>query len=103
MAQAAARSLDAPGHIQRLRDALRDPDPAVRESAARALERMRRRENLPELLEHLRSGDMLARLNAIYALGSGRDPSCVAAPVQVLDDPSEDVRAAAVRTLGDLD
>ncbi len=88
MAEAAARSLEAPGHIQRLRGALRDPDPAVRESAARALEWMRRRENLPELLERLRSGDMLARLNAISAH---------------LDHPDPSVRAAAARALGDLD
>jgi len=88
--------------IERLRMALRDPDPAVRAGVARSLERLESRSDVEHLIASLENEDKLVRLNAIYGLGTLADPAGLPALVRALHDPVEDIRAAAVRTLGDL-
>ncbi len=85
-----------------LRLALRDPEPSVRASAARAIERVESRCDVARLLENLEGGDKLARLNAIHGLGALGDSAGLPALVRALRDPIEDIRAAAVRALGEL-
>lgn len=88
--------------LERLRAALRDPDPGVRTAVARALERVESREDVACLVERLSSEDKLTRLNAVYGLGAVGDETALRALVSALRDPVEDIRAAAVRTLGEL-
>ena len=88
--------------LERLRTALRDPDPGVRTAVARALERVESREDVVCLVERLTSEDKLTRLNAVYGLAAVGDDTALHAIVSALRDPVEDIRAAAVRTLGEL-
>ncbi len=88
--------------LEHLRAALRDPDSGVRTAVARALERVESREDVACLVERLSSEDKLTRLNAVYGLGAVGDETALRALVSALRDPVEDIRAAAVRTLGEL-
>jgi len=85
-----------------LRRALRDDDPQVRAAVSRSLERLEGLADVSVLAANLQSADMVTRLNAIYGLGAIGDASALPALVQALGDPVEDIRAAAVRTLGEL-
>lgn len=88
--------------MERLRGALGDPDPGVRLSVARSLERLESRSDVEHLIARLRDEDKLTRLNAVYGLGALADPAGLPALVEALRDPVEDIRAAAVRVLGEL-
>jgi hypothetical protein len=88
--------------MERLRVALRDPDPAVRACVARSLEKLEGRSDVALLIERMGASDTLTRLNAIYGLGAIGDSSGLVPLVEALRDPIEDIRAAAVRTLGEM-
>jgi len=82
---------------------LKDPDEAVRTMAASALERLDGMSNLPAILHLYKTGDKPLRLRAIYALGKLGTEECLPPLIHALDnDQEEDVRAAAIRVLGEL-
>ena len=86
---------------------LDDPDPNVREEAARALGRLRPRGEVePEVLEalvrHLRDQASKIRSEAALALGDLGDAKAIPALVECLSDPSVEVQDACARALGDI-
>ncbi|MFQ5736586.1 MAG: HEAT repeat domain-containing protein [Thermodesulfobacteriota bacterium] len=85
---------------QILIDALQDKDPQVRKYAADALEKLEIRERIDRITEKIEQGEMLEKIRAIYALMDLKGENVNAILIKALKDPSEDVRAAAVRVLG---
>ena len=81
-------------------EALQDKDPQVRKSAADALEKLEMRERLDLIASKIEGGEMLDKISAVYALIDLKGENVNALLVQAPKDPSEDVRAAAVRVLG---
>ncbi len=85
---------------QILVNALKDKDAQVRKYAADALEKLEIREKLDIVAGKVEQGEMLEKIRAIYALIDLKGENVNALLVKALKDPSEDVRAAAVRVLG---
>lgn len=81
---------------------LKDTSEEVRRSAAEALERLEGLANLPTLLEKYRTGDKVMKLKVIYALGKLRAENCFPLLIHALSHPEDDVRAAAIRVLGEI-
>jgi HEAT repeat protein len=95
--------IDLEARRQGLIRLLKDSNEEVRQMAAIALERLDGMSNLPMILERYKKGDKLTRLRAIYALGKLGSEECLPALIHALDsDKEEDIRAAAVRILGEL-
>ncbi len=82
--------------------ALRDGDEAVRKAAAAALENIEARERIDHLAKKIESGEMLEKIKGVYALNGLKGPKITEILVKAAKDPSEDVRAAAVRVLSNL-
>ena len=85
-----------------LREALRDPDPSVRAAAARAMERLERKSDLPALTARLQSTVVRDRIEAVYALGELAEAEALPLLVAALNDTVEDVRTAALRSLAQV-
>jgi HEAT repeat protein len=81
---------------------LRDPHEEVRRSAAEALERLEGLQNLDTLIQKYRSGDRVMKLRVIYALGKLRADTCLPVLIHALASEEEELRAAAIRVLGEL-
>lgn len=81
--------------------ALVDRNEAVRRSAAEALEQFEAKLALPGLIESWQQGDKVTRISIVYALTRIYDDRADALLLQSLEDPTEDVRAAALRALQD--
>lgn len=81
---------------------LKDPDPEVRSTAARAIEHLEAASDLKETLHMLKTGDMGARIAAIYALGEIGGAEVLPPLVYCAGRPEADIRAAAVEILGRL-
>lgn len=81
---------------------LRDSDEKVRRSAAEALERLEGLQNLDTLLAKYKTGDKVMKLRVIYALGKLRADACLPMLIHALASEEEDLKAAAVRVLGEL-
>ena len=101
--------LRAPGAAEQLVASLRDPDPATRALAARAL--VREYATTARLAPGTVGGvlaravddnDPAVRINALRSLGTYRDSSLAAAIAWRVDDPVANVRVQAASTLGDL-
>jgi HEAT repeat protein len=88
--------------IDALRPMLKDPVPAVRIAAAEAIEVLEATSSVDEILATLKSGNMGARIGAIYALGEiGGD--VVLQPLAYCAGRTEvDIRSAAAAALGKL-
>ncbi|MEK6791606.1 MAG: HEAT repeat domain-containing protein [Deltaproteobacteria bacterium] len=82
--------------------ALQDKDDEIKKAAAEAMENLTARSRLVELAQKIASAPMLEKVRAIYAIGALKGPSVAEALIKASKDPSEDVRAAAVRVLGGL-
>lgn len=82
--------------------ALRESDEQIRKAAAEALEKLETRERLDALAGKMESGDMLEKIRVVYALSDLKGPKVAELLAKALKDPSEDVRAATVRSLGIL-
>ncbi len=82
--------------------ALKDADTQVRKAAAEALEKLQARERLDALARKIEAGEMLEKIRVIYAVSDLRGPRIAEVLTASLKDPSEDVRAAGVRALGNL-
>ena len=101
--------LRAPAAATQLLASLRDPDPATRPAAARALTRelRRRRQARPATVADVLARaaddkDPGVRINALRSLGTYRDSSLAPAVAWRVDDPVANVRVQAAATLGEL-
>jgi HEAT repeat protein len=79
-----------------------DKDEHIRILAAEALERLETRAKLDSFAEILTSGGKLEKLRAVYALGNLRGQQVTTLLLKGVKDPIEDVRATAVRVLGNF-
>ncbi|MBI5587781.1 MAG: HEAT repeat domain-containing protein [Deltaproteobacteria bacterium] len=82
--------------------ALKDKDEAVRKAASDALEKLEIRERIDHLARKIESGEMLEKIKGIYAFNGMKGPKVTEILVRAARDPSEDVRAAAVRVLANM-
>lgn len=80
--------------------ALKDKSEEIRKLAAESLEKCEVRARLDALANKIESAEMLEKVRAIYALTDIKGPRVVEILLKAAKDPSEDVRAAAVRVLG---
>jgi HEAT repeat protein len=81
---------------------LEDPDPVVREEAARALGRVGSPEAVEALIHRLLDRGSAIRSDAALALGDIGDPRAIPALTQGLSDGTPDVQDACARALGDI-
>lgn len=87
----------------RLVELLNDPNPGVRQTAARALGKIARPQAAPALVEKLRDPDPVVRRDSAWALGNLGDEvmdQVGLALVERLGDPSKEVKTAAAQALG---
>ncbi len=101
--------LRAPGAAAQLLESLRDPDPATRALAARALVRAYAQSArlapatvATVLTRAVEDKDPGVRINALRSLGTYRDSSLSPAVAWRVDDPVANVRVQAAATLGEL-
>jgi HEAT repeat protein len=78
---------------------LDDPDPDVREEAARALGRIQAAEGVDPLIQRLRDPNSTIRSEAAYALGQIGDARAVPALVEGLSSPTPEIQAACAHAL----
>lgn len=88
--------------IESLRPLLKDPVPDVRIAAAEAIEKLEAAGSVEEILATLKTGDMGARIGAIYALGEIGGGKVLPPLVYCARRPEVDIRSAAVAVLGKL-
>jgi len=81
---------------------LEDPDPLVREEAARALGRVGSQEAVDALIQRLLDRTSAICSDAALALGDIGDPLAIPALTQGLADGSPEVQDACARALGDI-
>jgi HEAT repeat protein len=81
---------------------LKDPDPDVRTIVAHSIEHLEASSDIKETLHILKTGNMGARIAAIYALGEIGGPVVINPLVYCAGRPEDDLRAAAVEILGRL-
>ncbi|MDO8425974.1 MAG: HEAT repeat domain-containing protein [Deltaproteobacteria bacterium] len=80
--------------------ALKEREEGIRKLAADALEKLEMRDRLDHLVKKIESGEMLEKIRAIYALTDLKGQRVTEILIKAAKDPSEDVRAAALRVLG---
>lgn len=88
--------------IDSLRPLLKDPAPGVRSAAAEAIERLEATGGVDKILATLKTGDMGARIGAIYALGEIGGDKVLPPLVYCAQRPEADIRASAAVVLGKL-
>lgn len=88
--------------IAMLRPLLKDATPEVRNAAAEAIEKLEGIISAEEILHTLKTGDMGARIGAIYALGEIGGTKVLPALIYCAGRPEVDIRSAAVEVLGRL-
>lgn len=81
---------------------LKDSDPEVRAAVSRAIEHLEASGDLNEILHTLKTGNMGARISAIYALGEIGGEAVISPLVYCAGRPEDDIRSAAVEILGQL-
>lgn len=82
--------------------ALQENDEDIRKRAADALEKLEVRSRLEAVEKKLSAGEMLEKIRAVYALTDLKGPKIAELLAMASKDSSEDVRAAAVRVLGNF-
>ncbi|MBI5455031.1 MAG: HEAT repeat domain-containing protein [Deltaproteobacteria bacterium] len=82
-----------------LLSALREKDEPIRKLAADALEKLEIRGKLEHFERKIDSGEMLEKIRAVYALADLKGTKVAELLAKAMKDPTEDVRAAAVRVL----
>ncbi len=85
-----------------LRPLLKDPVSEVRVAAAEAIEKLEAISSVDEILATLKTGDMGARIGAIYALGEIGGEKVLPPLVYCARRPEVDIRSAAAAVLGKL-
>lgn len=88
--------------IDALRPLLKDPEPEVKIAAAEAIETLEKICSVEDILATLKTGNMGARIGAIYALGEIGGERVLPALVYCARRPEVDIRAAAAAVLGRL-
>jgi len=88
--------------IDSLRPLLKDPVPDVRIAAAEAIEKLEAVSSVDEILATLKTGDMGARIGAIYALGDIGGEKVLPPLVYCARRPEVDIRSAATAMLRKL-
>jgi HEAT repeat protein len=92
----------ARSRIDSLRPLLKDPVPGVRIAAAAAIETLEGASSIVGVLATLKTGNMGAKIGAIYALGEIGGEKVVPALVYCARRKEVDIRSAAVAVLGSL-
>ncbi|MBW4057243.1 MAG: HEAT repeat domain-containing protein [Proteobacteria bacterium] len=88
--------------IDALRPLLKDPEPEVRIAAAEAIETLEKVCSVEDILATLKTGNMGARIGAIYALGEIGGERVLPALVYCARRSEVDIRSAAAAVLGRL-
>jgi hypothetical protein len=88
--------------IDALRPLLKDPAQEVRSAAAEAIETLEAVSGVNEILATLKTGNMGARIGAIYALGEIGGDRVLPPLVYCARRPEVDIRSAAAAVLGKL-
>ena len=88
--------------IDSLRPLLKDPVPGVRTAAAESIEKLEATSSVDEILATLKTGDMGARIGAIFALGEIGGEKLLPPLLYCARRPEVDIRSAAVAVLGKL-
>lgn len=86
--------------INLLRPLLKDPAPGVRLAAAGAIEKLEATSGIDEILGTLKTGNMGARIGAIYALGEISGDRVLQPLAYCARRPEVDIRSAAAAALG---
>jgi HEAT repeat protein len=81
---------------------LKDTDPEVRTTVAHAIEHLEVACDITDILHSLKTGNMGARISAIYALGEIGGEKAISPLVYCAGRPEDDIRSAAVEILGRL-
>jgi len=81
---------------------LQNSDTEIRALSAEALERLQVRTGLSNISKVLADGEMLDKIRVVYALSDLKGQDIIDVLADALKDPSEDVRAATVRSLGSM-
>ena len=92
----------ARSRIDSLRPLLKDEIQEVRMAAAEAIERLEAVSSVDEILVTLKTGNMGAKVGAIYALGEIGGERVLAPLIYCAGRPEVDIRAAAAAILGRL-
>ena len=93
---------DIRSRIDSLRPLLKDPAAGVRTAAAEAIEKLEATGGIDEILATLKTGNMAARIGAIYALGEIGGEKVLPPLVYCARRPETDIRSVAVAVLGKL-
>jgi len=88
--------------INSLRPLLKDPVPGVRTAAAEAIEKLEASSSVTGIIATLKTGDMGARIGAIYALGEIGGEKVLPPLVYCARRSEVDIRSAAAAALGKL-
>ena len=88
--------------IDSLRPLLKDPEPEVRIAAAEAIEKLEATSSIVEVFATLKTGDLGARIGAIYALGEIGGEVVLPPLAYCARRPEVDIRSAAAAVLGKL-
>lgn len=85
-----------------MRPLLKDGVSGVRNAAAQAIEKLESLSSAEEILHTLKTGNMGARIGAIYALGEIGGIKVLPPLIYCAGRPETDIRSAAVEVLGGL-
>lgn len=81
---------------------LQDQNPDVRDAAARSLEQVENRSKLNDVLDLLKRGSLVEKIQAIFALGAIGGDKVLPALKYCAARPEVDIRVAALEVLGTL-
>lgn len=88
--------------IESLRPLLKDVVPSVRVAAAQAIEKLEGVSSTGDILQNLKTGNIGARIAAIYALGEIGGEAVLPPLIYCAGRQEADIRSAAVEVLGRL-
>ena len=98
----ALRGLDDPYVVNRLADALRDPDHYIRWAVAETLAWIKDETTVPMLLEALHDSELMVRRAVLRALTEIGDSHVTPALLEALNDDNPQIREAAAEALGKI-
>jgi HEAT repeat protein len=93
---------NARARIDLLRPLLKDSAPVVRIAAAQAIEKLEGLSSIEEIMQNLKTGNLGARITAIYALGEIGGETVLPPLLYCAGRHEDDIRSVAVEVLGRL-